>query len=686
MNSLSAAELRDDLWVDLFPWLDEYVSDRAALLEPLAPASDWWFSEAPSFTFTEVDLEKVLVELAELYTAHHAQLTFQTGFPALASDLPIAALTLDTRSATTVRRLTTHSTFIGLAPLTVESVFAIPGTSAQTVQDTVKQLLICTVLRDPRSRIEGEDITETPPVITQLLDDLTQLAAWRHVRGRGDVPLVTVDIEDDSPEQIQELAARITAVTAAELPISDTGDAMDEIVNLVAQLDERESFVLRKHLVAAEQPTLNAIASELHLSGGRVSQIESHVKRKLNAACGFGTAVGNLMASMRVEIQPVASLERLLTKHPEIADDCPGLGVPLWLVLDRLDDYFEVTDGWAAAPDTSAAKRRTQTLLEDFESTNGVVPLDAVASVSMPQNELEQWLKWCGITVVSGSALIRVRKIADLMVGALEAVGEPQTSAQLAELVQSTRSEKSIDVALTGDDRVMLGDGAWRLAIWSSVKEPELAATDEADDFEVVQDRVVRRHRSSQVKTPEQTRALYRSGVVWRYRIAVSADHLRGSGFALPAGLAAAIGCSRGSTVELQSRLGTQMVRWTGAQPTSGTIRRFLRELPVEIGDDIFLEFGPQLEFRIILPVVVPEDADPLRAALSAIGNTDPMLVSERHVTRVLAEAVGLYGESRPRRILSAYDSRGEDDVLLLLEQAWLAHHDDPAHQESIDE
>lgn len=60
VNSLPANELSQTLWVDLFPWLDDYVSDRAALLEPLAPSPDWWFSEAPSFTVLEVDLEKVL--------------------------------------------------------------------------------------------------------------------------------------------------------------------------------------------------------------------------------------------------------------------------------------------------------------------------------------------------------------------------------------------------------------------------------------------------------------------------------------------------------------------------------------------------------------------------------------------------------------------------------------------------
>lgn len=100
--------------VDLFPWLDDYVSDRAALLEPLAPSPDWWFSEAPSFTVLEVDLEKVLSELASLYIAHHAAAVLRASFPLLGEDLPLEALSLDTRAVTALSRLTTDKAIGGL--------------------------------------------------------------------------------------------------------------------------------------------------------------------------------------------------------------------------------------------------------------------------------------------------------------------------------------------------------------------------------------------------------------------------------------------------------------------------------------------------------------------------------------------------------------------------------------------
>ncbi|MDV6269831.1 hypothetical protein [Rhodococcus globerulus] len=683
VNSLPATELSDTLWVDILPWLDDYVSDRAALLEPLAPSPDWWFSESPSFTVLEVDLEKLLSELASLYISHHSSAVLKESFPLLDPTVPISALALDTRAVTSLARLASQGNVGDLLTHATAEIFGVRGTSEQTVHDVVLSLLVCAVMTDPRSRIETPDDGAAPPAITALLDDLEQLAMWRRVRGQDARPLVTVEIDDESPEPIQELAARISALTPNDLPAMDRTDAMDEIDNLFSQLDERESIVLRERIVAPVPQRRGAVGAKLGVGSGRVGQIEAEVKAKINDACGFGTAVGNLLASLRVEIQPVALLERLLELHPSIAAEVPGYGVPLWLVLDRIDDYFEVTDGWAAAPGVAAAKKRTQTLLEDFESPNGVVALGDVAdTVSMSACELEKWLTWCGITVVSGSALTRARRISDLAVGALEALGTPKTVPELAALLRTDRTERSIERALEADDRAVLDAGLWHLQAWGSADSIVEEPVPEQSEFNVGGDGIVRRKRTRDIaKPPEQTRRLYRSGNVWRYRTAVTAEHLRGSSFAVPAGLAVAAGCARGESVELESHLGVQAVRWSGAQPTFGTIRRFLRELSAVVGEDILLELWQDGTFRVVRPVVVHADVDPLRQALAEIGNREPLRTADRHVVRILAEAVSLPGEDRPRKLLRAYEDRGEDIILDLLEAAWV-HSDVSADSE----
>lgn len=678
VNALPSEELSATAWVDLLPWLDDYVSDRAALLEPLAPSPDWWFSESPSFTVLEVDLEKVLSELASLYVAHHASAILRESFPLLGENLPLAALSLDPRGVASVARLTSDKTVGGVLAHTTAEIFGVRGTSEQTVHDIIVNLLTCAVMVDPHARVDAGEEAVDPPVVTALLDDLAQLAMWRRVRGQDSRPLVTVEIDDESPEPIQALAARISALTCNDLPDTHPGDAMDEIDNLFSQLDERESTVLRERIVALVPERRGAIGARLGIGSGRVGQIEAAVKAKINDACGFGTAVGNLLASLRVEIQPVASLDRLLERHPSIAAPVPGYGVPLWLVLDRLDDYFEVTDGWAAAPGVTVAKKRTQTLLEDFESPNGVVALGDVADlVSMSPSELEKWLDWCGIVVVAGSALTRTRRISDLAVGALESVGSPRSVAQLVELLQFDRGERSLERALEGDDRAELAEGSWRLLGWGNaetcvVEDVSGARGDEPSEFSIDGDGIARRKRTRHTaKTPELTRRLYWSETAWRYRLTVTAEQLRGSGFAVPAGVAVAAGCARGETVELTSHLGAQSVRWTGAQPTFGTIRRFLRELSAVEGEDVVLELWRDGSFRVVRPAFVHADVDPLRRALAQVGNREPLRTAERRVIRILADAVCLIGEDRPRKIMRAYEDRGEDVILDLLEEAW---------------
>ncbi|MDQ1200482.1 hypothetical protein [Rhodococcus sp. SORGH_AS_0303] len=674
INSVPRSELSDSIWVDLLPWLDLYVSSRAALLEPLAPGEDWWLSDPPTFTATEVDLEKVLLGLAELYVAHHKHLPFAEAFPTLTGDLPVAVLGLEARAITVLRRMTSDTTLGSILTHTAQDMFAIKGTAERTVTEVALGLVMCSVAKDPRSMLDPDDAqSDEPPVITQLVDDLAQLAVWQRVRGRDTAPLLSVEIDAESPEAIQEVAARIGAVTASDLPDPGSGDAIDEIENLVAQLDTRETTALRERLLAQNPISIGELSTKLHLSKSATSVIEARVKEKINEACGYGTAVGLLTASLRVEIQPVASLQRLLMVHPLLSAEVPTLGVPLWLVLDRLDDSFEVADGWAVSPDVSTAKTRTQSLLEDLESQNGVVSLDEVAQVaSMSREDIEAWFSWCGLTVVAGSVLTRVRKMADLLIGTLEAIGKPLSAADLGNAAQSGRPDTAIRRALEKDDRAILGDdGLYRMTTWSAAPGGQLEVSPTTNDINGENSRPRRGPKS-----PDVTRRLYRVGFEWRYRMVASADHLRGSGFALPAGVAATVRCDRGDVVELDSRLGTQMIRWTGAQPTSGTIRRFLAELSIAAGGTVLLCFGPDRTFDVLELAEVDQEADPLRRALALVGTTDPMAISERHVIRVLSDAIGLHGETRPRRLLSAYEDHGDDAVVALLEKAWVTKMD----------
>ncbi|MFV2008765.1 sigma factor-like helix-turn-helix DNA-binding protein [Micromonospora sp. LOL_027] len=479
------------------------------------------------------------------------------------------------------------------------------------------------------------------------------------------------------------------------------------MADVLAKFDDRQITVLRQRFLAENPRTLNELGEQLGVSRERVRQIEAAIKERLNHSFHFGTAVGNLLASIRIEIQPIAALSRLISRHPELARTVPGISVPLWLVLDRLDDYFEVTDGWAAAPDITAAREQTRILLEDFANEHGVVDIKALLDpANLPEPELQEWLRYCGYTIVEDRILTRTRSLGDHAAGLLDIAGQPLHIDDLHQRIGGDRSQRSLANALGGDDRFVRTDRAsWGLTGWDvetyapirvqiarelnaaggriAVDDLVRSITERFDvsaksiysyassgENEIVDGVVQRRQQPAQPrKEPGQTRRLFRHGDVWRFRISVTRDHLRGSGFPVPAGVARLVSCERGDTVELPSNLGVQTIRWTGAQPSSGTIKRFLDSLRVQEGDTAFLEFRPDGTFDVrLMPPLGEGECNVIHRALMLIGSD---VAEPSNSTAILAHAVELSPDSKPRRILSTYHQRGDEDIAGLLEQAW---------------
>ncbi|GIH20684.1 sigma factor-like helix-turn-helix DNA-binding protein [Rugosimonospora africana] len=707
----------DTAWPQILPWLAHHAPDTTPELAVAAPSPDWWLTESPAVTTMAVDHDDLCRRLARLFITRHPDTTFDDAFPTLPVRLPLAALRAGARARTAFQRLQLH-TLGDVVKLRVHDLYAVRGTGQGTIEDITTTLVSAAITRPAAlgaTAYDNDPDTTTPspaetlpPAQAQLLEDLEQLAAWRHIRRNAEQPLFNLAVEDGAPEQIQDLVTRINSLTAADIaPQPTPPDPILELTALLSRLDERQSLVLRERMIATDPRRLAELGARLDISRERVRQIESGIKEQLTGALHFGTATGNLLASLHVEIQPIARLDRLIDLHPELARDVPGFDAPLWLILDRLDDYFEVTDGWAAAPDVSSAADRTRTLLEDFADGHGLVDLTAVAAATtMPVTELRAWLQHCGHLLHGDTVLTRTRSMADHAAGLLAIAGQPLHIDDLHQRLGRDRALRSLANTLADDDRFIRTDrSTWALAEWqveqyTSIRQligRELDATDgrvginelvqsiagrfnispssvytnaSSGEYEIVDGIVQRRTDPTPArKEPAATRRLFRDGELWRLRISVTRDHLRGSGFPIPAGVANLVGCRRGDVVELDSDLGTQNIRWTAAQPSSGTIKRFLDGLDSREGQTLFLEFLPDSRFNVRPADDIPENTPPLTQALRLTGSAptdDPDTARAR-----LAHAVGLPDDTKPRRILSAYQQRGDDDIAGLLEQVW---------------
>lgn len=676
-SECDAAELRDETWVALFPWLDEYESADAAQLEALVPSvSDWWIADSPRDTAADVALDALIVELARLAVRRHREVAFGELAPCLDPSIPLAGLRLVPRAETVVRRLGDRALVQTLLLTSAESLFALKGTGPDTVREVVTGVLGASVLVSPEDGVLPDEDTQSP-VAEQLIDDLRVLARWRGLRGSLGLPLLDIDIEDGAPEEIQEIATRISAINGKDFAESVQSNPVDELENLIEQLDEREMLALTEYVMAAEPISIGQLSVRLHVSKGRASGIVAKLKQQLAAACAFETTAGGLLASIRAEIQPVTSLERLLDMQPLLRTEVSSLGVPLWLALDRLDDGFEVTGSWAVAPDLRSAKGRTIVMLEQFESANAVVSMESAAmTLKLSTDEVRGWLQYCEIPILDDSVLLSTRRLVDHAAGILEVVG-PVDIDRLTDLLDTDRTEHHVAKCLGNDERfARTATGLWCLSDSVAAGPPESAAPGSAQSMpaEAIGD-LGRPGARSQALDPAEalgirpTRRLYRIGDTWSFRLRVTSEHLRGSGFTVPVGVAQVLGCAQGVVRELPSRLGTQMVRWTGTNPTCGTIRRFLAELSSQIGDWVFLTYSDARGFDVASCAEV-EAANPVCRALALIGVGDPQGVADAKVAPVLAMAIGLDPDTKPRRILSRYQAR-DDAVASLLEEAW---------------
>lgn len=712
VDDLPPDSFRDEIWCELMPWLSQYSAGTVTELTHLSPAADWWLTESPAVSSTVVAISQISRAVAQLAVSDMGGAPLSQVVPGLSGATRIEALRLGSRAMTTLERLPAESVH-DLGTASVGDLFAVRGTGIGTVVEIVESLVTTVVLRSSK-RESTAQAAGAGEVLTaaerQLLEDLRQLSSWRSLRGENDRPLLGhLDIEQLAPEEVQETVQRLASLTASDFSYDDVVARVTENLSALAgALDERQLVVLRDRFVAVEPRTLAELGDQFGVSRERARQIESAAKKHVTEAFQ-DRAVSSLLASMRVEIQPVCALPRLVARHPELAQEVPAFGVPLWLVLDRLDDYFEVTDGWAAAPDVHHARERTHELLEDFADGYGVANLTNVSLGSrMSADELRQWLVWCGYQVMDDLVLTKTRNAADHAAGILSAAGGPLELEDIVERMQSSRNVRAVSNALGADERFARTDrSTWALASWgvetyTSIRDQVVRAVDasgggvplevlvndltsrfrvspksvvtyaSSGDFEV-RDGVVRRREagfSPPQRSPSETRRLFHTDVGWAYRLTVNHDHLRGSGFAVPSGVGAAAGCPPGATIELASRLGSQSVRWTGNQPACGTIRRFLQELGTAEGEQVWLEFRSDGRFEV-RPGPTPETPrDGLEAALALVGAPEDTAVER--ATPALALSVDLPADAPPRRILRAFRDRGEDDVVALLEQAWV--------------
>ncbi|MFC9896304.1 hypothetical protein ACFVMC_21660 [Nocardia sp. NPDC127579] len=611
-------------WLTLLPWLSAHRAGPSILGENELIPNAWMSTDALEVGVPPEFLDEVCRRIAAIFLTQHRDIPLATAFPFAFAATDFADLGLGAK----VRiALGTHADMSALGALTMRELAALPGIG---------------------------------------------------------------------PAARAEIGA---ALVRSSIPVRSTAPAVAEFEDFLAARGARDRFLLAARVLAAKPMTLSACGAELGISRERVNQLDARLREQVRAMFRGSHELRRAADVLAAAARPMAALARVCAAEPDLAAPVPGLGLCLWQVLIRLDDRIDVVDDWILDTSPEAARQRVHKILTVAATPEGLVETaSAAASFEVPVDEATRMLTYLGYRVVQRHVLIRSASVHDAIAAVLALGGEPMTVAEIQAQVIPRRSVSSIRNAMVADDRFGKADRSrWGLIRWGARYEPihrqigrildanggrieleelirqvtrsfdvrEVSVRTYAATGEYVTTAgvVTRRERGyTPRKSPTKTRGLYREGEVVRWRTTIAAAHLKGSAFNLPSALAGMIGVGPNHPVELASRLGPQAILWVSVQARCGTIKRFIDDLGLSAGAEVFLEFapGPSGPRFDVVPVRASAGGDPLRRALAATGHSGAGRLPADQLGAALAEAIWLPAATDPATVGEALRARGE--------------------------
>ncbi|BBX74254.1 hypothetical protein H7H78_02150 [Mycobacterium shinjukuense] len=700
----------DDLsprcWLDAFPWLKGAAE----------PGSAPWWNDPIDAVGTETRRRR-LAAISELAIERLSHWTIGQILPGLPADLELRSLRLPTRGRNALVRegcivaadlsaVTVESMmdwwYVGIGLVdTILQALADASTSVATPIVTTRQL------PSDGARLPPFEPVSLPRWMASVIDDLIHIATWYATVGLPSQTLLGEALPPGTPDEVVKARQHLEALSAHhilgenELEL-DVAKLFDVALGF---LDPRAVHVLCNRLFADDPLTLDELARQHSVTPERIRQIEGKARGTMLSSISGGGPLASIAEAARGLIGTIRPLDELLTLIPALGELVESVGQPAWRVLDRLDDAYEIEEGWCLVPTMTAAEAVTQTQLQEQADQYGVVRIEDLALVETSDLERRpelttRWLAQCGYVVDGGFVLTRTQSVGDYAAAVLSLNGTPLSSQEIVDRFVFERSAGSVRNAMGLDDRFQRVDrDRWALSEWGmeaysgirslireqlaqcggrvkldelvesitgrySVSANSVISYASSPPFEQ-RDGIVRFAGTGRRvrKAPEHTRRFFRHPDGWAYRVRITKDHLRGSGSVAPMAIANILNLQFGQTRQLESPLGPQAVAWTGTQPSFGTIRRFLMDRDIAAGTDAFLVIHDDGTFSFEPAREIT--GDPLADALSLIGS--PMTTDREAARAAVAGAVGLPETAPVISVIGAYRERGDSDIADLL-------------------
>ncbi|MFI8362542.1 sigma factor-like helix-turn-helix DNA-binding protein [Streptomyces sp. NPDC085612] len=564
-----------------------------------------------------------------------------------------------------------------------------------------------------------EEQSEDEPVSLPVPDPVEDQA--KEQPQTVELPAPREAFEDHDPAEEAEEAEEPHVSDDAGPPPAPAlmAEPLAAFVRLVADWDERALVIAGQRTFTDEPMKLHDLGERFSVSRERVRQLERTVMgsvRRWLSADDEGRAFAGHLAAVAERLGTVGQVAEVHALHPDHVRTVEALGVPLGDVVARLLPGGTLVGAWIVQGDAAALRADMQ---EELLAACGDTPLAWDEAVALGQRYgvrgevLADWAADLGrFQVRDGRLLYWGRSLNDRAAAVLALHGKPMSMEDIHEqladgtAINSMRNQIWTDERFLRVDRNLYGLRAWGGEEYVGIREMiarEIAnAGGEAEVNAIAEALSARfdvsaasvrtnlggpgfaRTRRGWVRVADQPgeqdapyvprndvagtrRCFVGADGRWWYRMELTADHLRGSGFPVPAGWAAHIGgAPHRDPLPLRHEAGETSLTWR-AQPTFGSVKPLLEHIGATAGDQVFLNVtdGHLRALRLHTPA---DALDPACGAARLTGWTAAVTPAE--AVEVIARRIGMEPGQEGGALLERLVERGDKDIAELLERA----------------
>ncbi|MET9569539.1 hypothetical protein ABZY34_10430 [Streptomyces virginiae] len=562
-----------------------------------------------------------------------------------------------------------------------------------------------------------EDVEDGPSPVS-VAEPVEDQAAGEQPQA-VELPVLRAAFDDHGPAaEVEEPHVGDDAPTPPPGP-GLMAEPLAALTRMVGGWDERALVIAGQRMFTDEPAKLQDLGERFCVSRERVRQLERAVADSLTqwmVADEDGRAFAGHLAAVAERLGTVGQVAEVHALHPDHARPVEAMGVPLGDVVARLLPGGTLVGTWIVQGDAAALRAVMQ---EDLLAACGDTPLawdEAVALGSrygVRGEVLADWAADLGrFQVRDGRLLYWGRSLNDRAAAVLALHGKPMSMEDIHEqladgtAINSMRNQIWTDERFLRVDRNLYGLRAWGGEEYLGIREMiarEIAnAGGEAEVNAIAEALSARfdvsaasvrtnlggpgfaRTRRGWVRVADQPgeqdapyvprndvagtrRCFVGADGRWWYRVELTVDHLRGSGFPVPAGWAAHIGgAPHREPVPLGHEAGETSLTWR-AQPTVGSVKPLLEHIGATVGDQVFFNVTDGHLNALRLPA--PADGlSPEGGAARLTGWTAAVTPAE--AVEVIARRIGMEAGQEGAALLERLAERGDKDIAELLERA----------------